>query len=336
MLKRLGFAQVVAGFLIFFILTGVGAAAASTNLTVYTYSSFTSDWGPGTQIKQAFEQQCDCRVNYVSLDDGVSLLNRLRLEGAATRADVVLGLDTALMAEAQSLRLVQPHQLAIDSLNLKSELAWQDKNFLPFDFGHFAFIYDAERTEPVVSMAALLESDAAIIYQDPRTSTPGQGLMIWLKAIYGAEAASAWQQLSHQTVTVTKGWSEAYSLFLEGEADYVLSYTTSPAYHQIVEGVERYKAAEFSEGHPRQIEVAAISRYADQPELARQFLQFLLSEEAQQILPVTNWMLPVIEGVKLPEAFNQLIQPKTLELTPEEIFSQRQAWIREWRSAVSR
>jgi hypothetical protein len=36
-----------------------------------------------------------------------------------------------------------------------------------------------------------------------------------------------------QTVTVTKGWSEAYGLFLKGESDLVLSYTTSPAYHMI-------------------------------------------------------------------------------------------------------
>ena len=50
-------------------------------------------------------------------------------------------------------------------------------------------------------------------------------------------------------VPVTPGWSEAYGLFLEGEADMVLSYTTSPAYHLIAEEDAGYTAAAFDEGH---------------------------------------------------------------------------------------
>lgn len=312
------------------------SGASLPTLNVYTYSSFTSEWGPGPQLKEAFEAHCNCRVNYISSDDGVSLLNRLRLEGANTRADLVLGLDDALIDEARQLRLVQPHGLALEPLALKPVLNWQDQDFLPFDYGYFAFIYDARRTpEPVASMAALLGSDARVIYQDPRTSTPGQGLLIWVKAVYGDQAAQAWRQMRPRTVTVTKGWSEAYTLFLEGEADYVLSYTTSPAYHLLVEEESRYQAALFSEGHPMQIEVAAISRYSQQADLARDFLQFLLSEEAQQIIPVTNWMLPVREGVELPQAFDQLIQPQAVGFSPQQIREQRQTWIREWRSAVS-
>lgn len=46
--------------------------------------------------------------------------------------------------------------------------------------------------------------------------------------MYGDKAPAAWQQLAKKTVTVTKGWSEAYGLFLKGEGDLVLSYTTSP------------------------------------------------------------------------------------------------------------
>ncbi|WP_114418889.1 thiamine ABC transporter substrate binding subunit [Marinospirillum perlucidum] len=316
-------------------LSPFSAVAAEQSLTVYTYSSFTSEWGPGGQLREAFEAECDCQINYISADDGVSLLNRLRLEGASTQADVIVGLDDALIEEAKQLNLVADHQLDLAELDLKAELDWQDEFFIPFDFGYFAFIFDSEKTQPVSSMQELLASDASVIYQDPRTSTPGQGLLIWMQALYGEEVSQAWQTLSEQTVTVTKGWSEAYSLFLEGEADYVLSYTTSPAYHQVAEDSNRYRAAAFSEGHPRQIEVAAVSPHSDQPELARDFLQFLVSQQAQEILPVTNWMLPVIEDVNLPAAFDELIRPQAVGFTPEEIHQQRQAWIREWRSAVS-
>lgn len=313
----------------------VGSLSAAT-LNVYTYSSFTSDWGPGPKLKRAFEEQCACELKYISSDDGVSLLNRLRLEGKNTKADVVVGLDDALIEEARNLKLVQPHGLALATLKLKSELDWQAADFVPFDLGYFAFVYDSEKTQPVTSMAELLNSDARIIYQDPRTSTPGQGLLIWMQAIYGDKTSEAWQKMRQRTVTVTKGWSEAYNLFLQGEADYVLSYSSSPAYHLIAEKSDRYAAALFSEGHARQVEVAALARHSNQLELGQKFLTFLLSEEAQQIIAVNNWMLPAREGVELPEAFSQLIQPKAIGFTPEDIHQKRQAWIREWRSAVSR
>ena len=80
-------------------------AWAKETLTIYTYESFTAEWGPGPKVKDAFEKICDCTVAYESLVDGVSLLNRLKLEGGKTRADIVLGLDTNLTAEARATGL---------------------------------------------------------------------------------------------------------------------------------------------------------------------------------------------------------------------------------------
>lgn len=75
--------------------------------------------------------------------------------------------------------------------------------------------------------------DQKIVIEDPRTSTPGLGLVLWVKSIYGDKTADAWSKLAPKVLTVTPGWSEAYSLFTKGEAEMVLSYTTSPAYHMI-------------------------------------------------------------------------------------------------------
>jgi thiamine transport system substrate-binding protein len=303
-------------------------------LNVYTYDSFVSEWGPGPQLKTAFEAQCGCTLNFVAAEDGVSILNRARVEKSNTQADVLLGLDNGLMTEATQLGLVQTH--SVDTSKITSDLNWSNNQFVPFDYGYFAFIYDAEKIKaPATSFAELLASDASVIYQDPRTSTPGQGLMTWVNKVYGVESATAWADLAKQTVTVTKGWWEAYSLFLEGGSDYVLSYTTSPAYHVVAEGKDQYKAAEFTDGHVAQVEVAAISAYSDQTELANQFLEFLISNQAQQILPVTNWMLPVIDNVELPEAFEQLVTPQQIKLGSDELAENRARWIREWRTAVS-
>ena len=115
---------------------------------------------------------------------------------------------------------------------------------------------------------------------------------------------NAWRALNSKIVTVTKGWWDAYSLFLEGEADMVMSYSTSPAYHQIAENVDQYAAAAFSEGHYMQIEVAAMLKNAPQPELAKQFMAFIQGPEFQGIIPTTNWMYPT-QTSAIPDGFER-------------------------------
>ena len=117
-------------------------AAAKDTLTIYTYSSFTADWGPGAKIKAAFEKTCDCEVNYVALGDGVAMLNRLKLEGKDTKADVVLGLDTNLTAEAKATGLFG--KSGVDSSGATVPGGWSDDTFVPYDYGHFAVIYDTQ------------------------------------------------------------------------------------------------------------------------------------------------------------------------------------------------
>ncbi|XLW42548.1 thiamine ABC transporter substrate binding subunit [Pseudaeromonas sp. ZJS20] len=319
-------------------LGGLSSAALAQvpELTVYTYGSFASEWGPGPKIEQAFEPQCHCDLKFVSLDDGVAILNRLRLEGSHSPADLVVGMDDAMLADARATGLFAPHGVDLPALTLPG--GWQDDTFVPFDYGYFAFVYDSSKLKhPPKSLKELVERpDLTILYQDPRTSTPGQGLLLWVKQVYGDQAPAAWQQLAKKTVTVTKGWSEAYGMFLEGQADLVLSYTSSPAYHRLAENKQQYRAALFAEGHLPQIEVAARLKSAPHPELAQQFLQFMVSDQVQQLIPTGNWMYPVTR-VALPEHFEEHELPaKTLSLSETQIQQGRKAWIQEWRQAVSR
>jgi thiamine transport system substrate-binding protein len=306
-------------------------------LTVYTYDSFAADWGPGPAVKKAFEADCHCELKFVALEDGVSLLNRLRMEGKNSKADVVLGLDNNLLAAASQTKLFAPTK--VDASTLQIPGGWKNETFVPYDYGYFAFVYDKNKLKnPPKSLKELVESDQKwkVIYQDPRTSTPGLGLLLWMQKVYGDKAPEAWQKLAKKTVTVTKGWSEAYGLFLKGEGDLVLSYTTSPAYHIIEEKKDNYAAADFSEGHYLQVEVAGRLAASKQPELAEKFMKFIISPDFQTTIPTGNWMYPVTD-VKLPEGFNGITRPKTsLEFTPQQVSDLRAGWISAWQRAVSR
>lgn len=319
-------------------LFAVAPASAQGKLTIYTYDSFTADWGPGPQVKKNFEAECGCEVDFVSVADGVALLNRLKLEGASTKADIVLGLDTNLTAEARGTGLFVAHG-ATPEANVPG--GWNDDMFVPYDYGYFAVVYDTEKLpEPPASLKELVEGDQKqkIVIQDPRTSTPGLGLLLWVRSVYGEEAGAAWEKLKGRVLTVTPGWSEAYGLFTKGEAPMVLSYTTSPAYHMIADKSERYQAAPFAEGHYLQVEVAGITIAGAKNPLAEKFLAFMTGPGFQDSVPETQWMYPAGKTDKpLDPAFDKLVKPtKTLQFSPQEVADNRKAWVDEWLAVMGR
>ncbi|MEM9797569.1 MAG: thiamine ABC transporter substrate binding subunit [Pseudomonadota bacterium] len=304
-------------------------------LTIYAPDYFASEWGPGPAIKQAFEASCDCEIEYVTGD----LLPRLRLEGERTKADVVIGLNTDDAERARQTGLFAPHQVQIDGLTMPVD--WTDDTFVPFNWGHTAFVYDATRLDTVpASFADLVaaDDDLRIVIQDPRTSVSGLALALWVKKVFGGEAEAAWAGLAPKIVTVTRGWSEAYGMFTDGEVDMVLSYTTSPAYHIIAEEDETKKAAIFSEGHYVMVETAGKIAQSDQPELAQAFLDFILTEEFQSIIPEGNWSLPAkLDPTLMPEGFAKLDMPETaLIYDAEEAESLRETVVSEFEAGLGR
>lgn len=317
-----------------------GASAPAEDrpeLVIYTYESFVSEWGPGPAIAAAFEEGCACTVRFVGAGDGATLLGRLRLEGTRSPADIVLGLDTNLTAEATATGLFAPHGIEAPALDLP--IAWDDPVFLPYDWGYFAFVYDETRvTAPPASFEDLIASDLSIVIHDPRSSTPGLGLLMWVKTAYGERAPEIWEGLAPRILTVTPGWSEAYGLFLNGEVDMALAYTSSPAYHRIAEDDASKHAALFAEGHYMQIEVAAMTAHSDVPDLARTFLDFMLTDGFQAEIPTTNWMYPAVTPAGgLPEDFASLPVPEVpLLLDPEAARAERDAALDEWLAALSR
>src|SRR5690348_2061306 len=125
------------------VLAGPARAADLSVLTIYTYNSFISDWAPGPAVKKGLEAEGACKLNFVGVEDGVVLLSRLRLEGAAGATASVLGIDTNLTAEAAATRLFAPHQMDLSSLQLP--IAWRDQTSVPYDYGYFAFQYDSTK-----------------------------------------------------------------------------------------------------------------------------------------------------------------------------------------------
>jgi len=304
-------------------------------LTVYTYDSFVSEWGPGPLIEKAFEEKYSIDLEFIAVDSAATLLNKVILEGSNTKADIILGLDMNLFNSAENSELFTAHNLNNINEKLNLPIEWNSEIFVPYNYGYFAFVYNNKKLKnPPKSMDELLNiTDARIVIQDPRTSTPGLGLLTWMKILYGENAQENWSKLNKKIISVTKGWTDAYyNFFMSGEADIVLSYSTSPAAHIMFEENYDISASIFKEGNYLSVEFAGILKSSKNKKVANIFLDFMLSDEFQKVIPSTNIMYPVT-NIKLPDAFNELEIPKALQLNPKEINDYKDEWINEWLNA---
>ncbi|GAA3857803.1 thiamine ABC transporter substrate binding subunit [Celeribacter arenosi] len=312
----------------------VAGSVSAEPLMVYAPDYFASEWGPGPAIKEAFEASCDCEMTYVTGD----LMQRLQLEGTKTDADVAIGFSSDITTRARETGLFAPHGLDLSLLTLPVD--WTDEVFLPFNWSYTAFIYDNTKiTTPPASFAELVnsEEDWSIAIQDPRASVSGLALVLWAQEVFGEDTEAAWAKLAPKITTVTKGWSESYGLFTDGEVDMVLSYTTSPAYHIIAEEDLTKSAAIFEEGHYFLAESAAKLTTTDQPDLADAFMAFILTDTFQRIIPTANWSYPAaLPQSEWPEAFSALNYPqKSIFLNDTQADDLRDAAIDAWRAGFS-
>ncbi|OOF51278.1 thiamine ABC transporter substrate binding subunit [Rodentibacter trehalosifermentans] len=314
-------------------------AQTTQPLTVYTYDTFSADWSAGPKVKAGFEKQFpQCQLNYVAFDNSGTLFNRVRLDGKKIKADIVLGLDNYQIDEAKKLAIFEPNQVDLNKLDLP--LKWDDRTFLPFDFAKYAFIYDKNKlSHPPKSLKELVErKDLKVLYQDPRTSSIGRGLLLWVNTLYPqAEAQNVWKTLSEHTVTITKGWTEAYGAFLKGEGDLVLSTNTSPIYHLLSEQKDNYMATDFSEGGILLVEVAA--KVANRHNACADFfLDYLVSPEAQANIAKHNVMLPVIDSPieSHIDALKKHTQNSLILDTSKITGEQLKIWINQWQKALSK
>lgn len=315
--------------------------ALAEELTIYTYDSFNSEWGPGPSVFPAFEKACGCKIKVVAPGDAGTVLNKAILEKKNPKADIILGLNNSQLGKVLKYDVLEAYQSPKAAKINQSLVSDPQFRVTPFDYGFLAFVYDSEKIKnPPKSLKDLLKPEFKnkIVIENPKTSSPGLSMLHWTIAAFGESGyLDYWKKLSPNLLTVTPGWSAAYGMFTKGETPIVLSYATSPAYHLEYEKTERYQAAVFSDGHYRQIEYAGIVKGTKNRKLAEKFIDFTLSEEFQAAIPLTNWMFPVIEYGSLPESFKIAPKPKAVgELPSARVDNQNKYWLKKWSRAVAR
>lgn len=215
---------------------------------------------------------------------------------------------------------------------------------VPIDTGYITLVYDSEAISPEEAPKSLEDLThprfaRKLIAIDPRTSSVGHAFLMWTIAEYGDPGfVEYWRRLGPSLLTVSGGWSEAYEQFTSGEAPLVVSYSTDTAYGVMYDGSDRFRATLLQGAAYRQVEAMGVVRGTEKAELAHAFLDYLLSDEVQSLIPTTNWMFPANAEAKLPAEWEAyaLVPDEAVWLEPERIAQNEARWLRAWAAEIVR
>lgn len=286
-------------------------------LRVFGYASFTSRWGPGLLLKQEFEKNCKCKVEFIEGSDSGILLQRLKIEGESLGADVVVGLDQFDLSKATSELSWRKMNLGQLDVYESVRVALSNTFFVPYDWGPLTFVArKGDLAQVPASLDDLLAPELAkkIALQDPRTSSPGMQFLYWVIRSKGEEEGFKYlQQLMAQAHSFSPNWSTSYGLFMNNKTSLVYSYVTSPLYHEIEEKKTNFVALQFAEPLPVQFEFVGIPDFCHHCDLAEKFVNLMLSPTGQKIIMQKNYMFPVMKGIMENTPFESLRDFKTME-----------------------
>lgn len=301
-----------------------------------------------------FEAESGIHVEVFKGGDGGEIVNKAVLSKDVPLADVLYGVDNTFLSRALDNDLFLSYDSPVladiaDSLKLDPE-----NRALPVDFGDICLNYDvswfAERgLLPPEGLAALIDPaySGLTVVQNPATSTPGLGFLLTTIGTYGEDGyLDYWRQLVSNDVLVVNDWETAYYSYFsaasDGDRPIVVSYASSPV-------AEMYYAETMPDRPPtaavvadgtcfRQIEFAGILRGTPVEKEARQLIDFLLSRRFQEDIPLKMFVYPANETADLPGVFEQYsrIPVAPVQLDPESIATNREAWIQAWTEVVLR
>ncbi|KAL0265489.1 UNVERIFIED_CONTAM: hypothetical protein PYX00_010992 [Menopon gallinae] len=244
--------------------------------------------------------------------------------------DLVYGMDNTNLLDFKESRQFLVYE-SKELKNLIEELKLdKDYIFTPINYGWLAFEYSEqlwkESLPESIEDLCKKEFKNTYILINPRLNGVGFLFVLWLDACQ-YNVSQVFPKLVKNAFSLAPDWSAAYALYTLDEAPFVLTYSSSPAYHQIIEGDCSQKTVLDKKNGYLQVEFMAIAKRSGKKELAKKFLDYMLSEEIQKTLPEKVWVFPARKNVALPPAFEKIERPKKLlSHSPEEIHKLKKIW----------
>ncbi len=345
--------------------------ATDYELTIYSYESLLAD--PGYDFVEGYSNYSGIseeNIRLVLVEDANTIVTQAVLEKNNPVADVLIGIDNVLIHTAKRENILIPY--SSPSLeNISEELIDNldpEHYLLPFDYGIIALWYDISRINsssvPEINNLTLddiisLELDKMLVVEDPTLSSPGLGFLLWTIAVYGDPSINFegllgqdwrdWWKETSDNLRITSSWGAAFDVYSSEEENrpIMVSYGTSPAYDVchplwgVGTEVDPPSAVFLSnenelENAWLQIEGIGLVNGAPNEENAKDFIDWFLSEELQENIPLNNWMYPANNQTEIESCFLETaINPEDVDilnyLIPPNMLSENlDNWKSEW------
>lgn len=330
------------------------AAPSGRTLTIMSHDSFSVS----EEVVAAFQAACGCTVQFLKSGDTGLALNKAILSKANPLADVFYGVDNTFLSRALAADIFEPY--ASPALaGIPDDLKLDPSNrLLPVDYGYVTLNYDkeyfADNQVPLPKSLRDLTDPAykgLLVVENPATSSPGLAFLLTTVAVFGETGSYTyldfWRDLRANDVLVTDGWEDAYyGQFSggsgEGDRPLVVSYATSPAAEVFFADPQPSESPTgnllFPGGSFKQIEFVGILKGAREPDLARQWVDFMLGATFQADIPLQMWVYPARAETPLPEVFQRFaeVPAEPATVSPAQIEANRERWLQAWTDVVLR
>ncbi|WP_327727624.1 thiamine ABC transporter substrate-binding protein [Streptomyces sp. NBC_00487] len=331
---------------------GSGSGADSKTVTLVSHGSFAYS----KDVLKAFEKESGYKVKVLKSGDAGQAVNQAILTKDNPQGDVFFGVDNTLLSRALDNGLFQPYEAkGLDKVGAEYQLDQDEHRVTPIDSGDICVNYDKAYFEknkiaPPRSFDDLIKPEYKdlLVTENASTSSPGLGFVLGTAAEYGDDGWEGyWEKLKANGVKVVDGWEQAYYQEFSGSTDgkkaggdrpLVVSYASSPP-AEVVYADPKPKTAPTGVATGtcfRQIEFAGLLSNANNAEGGKALIDFLISKEFQEDMPLNMFVYPVVEGASVPAEFTEYgpaaKDPETM--APEKIAENRDQWVKSWTSLV--
>ncbi|MER6260242.1 thiamine ABC transporter substrate binding subunit [Streptomyces sp. NPDC059688] len=336
---------------------GSGESTSSGDSKTVTLVSHDS-WAVSKKVQRDFEKQSGYKLRVLEDGDAGQAVNKAILTKDHPQGDVFFGVDNTLLSRALDNGLFQPYAAkGLDKVGAAYQLDKDKHRVTPVDYGDICVNYDKawfdkHKLAPPRTFADLAEPayKDLLVTENAATSSPGLGFLLGSAAEYGDQGwPDYWKKLKANGVKVVDGWEQAYSQEFSGstggrkaggDRPLVVSYASSPP-AEVLYAKKRPGTAPTGVATGtcfRQIEFAGLLDNARNTKGGKAFIDFLVSKEFQEDMPLNMYVYPVAQGARIPAEFTEYgpaaEHPETM--APGKIAANRDQWVKSWTSLVLR
>ncbi|MFF0084302.1 thiamine ABC transporter substrate binding subunit [Streptomyces canus] len=325
-------------------------SSGSKSVTLVSHDS----WAVSKSVLADFEKKSGYQVKVLEDGDAGQAVNKAILTKDNPQGDVFFGVDNTLLSRALDNGLFQSYE-AKGADRIKAGYRVDGDKVTPIDTGDICVNYDKayfteHKLQPPTSYDDLIKPayKNLLVTENASTSSPGLGFLLGSAAKYGDDGWEGyWKKLKANGVKVVDGWEQAYNEEFSGSAGgkkakadrpLVVSYASSPPAEVIYADPKPTTAPTgVAQGTCfRQIEYAGLLSNAANAKGGKALLDFLLTKEFQQDMPLNMFVYPVVNGAQVPAEFTQYgpqaKDPETMD--PAKIADNRDDWVKSWTSLV--